>query len=287
MNRGVLAQYWEQNEESTVKCNLCPHFCKITNGHTGMCGVRTNVKGVLYAASYGRVTSIALDPIEKKPLKMFHSGSNILSIGSYGCNLRCQFCQNHQLSFDYNDIRTNFIGPEQLCEMAVRAKIDGNIGVAYTYNEPLIAFEYIKDSSKAIKRAGLKNVLVTNGYINEEPLKELLQYVDALNIDLKGNTEKSYKKINGTPKEVVRTIKIAAKNCHVEVTTVVIPNENDDEIEDIAKTIASIDPNIPYHIARFFPRYNYSDKSPTSSEVMYRAYDKAKPYLNNVYLGNM
>jgi len=287
MDRGIIAQYWEQIDENVVKCNLCPHFCKISEGHTGVCGVRKNVKGALYAASYGHITSIALDPIEKKPLRMFHSGSKILSIGSYGCNFRCQFCQNHQLSFNYEDIITKYITPEQLAEMAVNVKTDENIGVAYTYNEPLIAYEYVKDSSIAVKRAGLKNVLITNGYINEKPLKELVQYVDALNIDLKGNAEKTYKKVGGTAKEVARTIKIADKACHVEVTTLVIQDENDDEVEDIAKAIAGINPNIPYHISRFFPRYKYSDKSSTSLELMHRAYGNAKRYLNNVYLGNM
>jgi len=287
MDRVNVAQYWEHINDNVIKCNLCPLFCKITDGHTGMCGVRTNVKGTLFATSYGHITAIALDPIEKKPLTMFYPGSTILSVGSYGCNLKCQFCQNYRLSMEYKGIETKYISPEQLVEMAITAKRDGNIGIAHTYNEPLIAYEYIKDCSIAIKNAGLKNVLVTNGYINEEPLKELLPYVDAMNIDLKGSTQKTYDKVRGTLEDVLNVIKIASETCHVEVTTLVIPNENEDEVEDIAKIITSIDPSISYHISRFFPRYNYSDKLPTSSEVMYRVYEKAKPYLKNIYLRNM
>ena len=287
----VKAKYWSRSKESkeskTTICELCPHYCVIPAESKGKCGARTNIDGTLIASSYGKVTSIALDPIEKKPLYEFYSGSNIVSLGSYGCNLSCPFCQNYSISLDYKNAIIDYLSPEVVLEIAERSKPDKNIGVAYTYNEPLVGFEFILDCFKLIRKAGLKNVLVTNGYINTEPLKELLPYIDAMNIDNKGNTKRTYSMVGGTAEHVKRTIELSYAHCHIEVTTLVVPGENEDEIEEIAKWLASIDPKIPYHISRFFPRFKYSDRNPTPIEMMQKAKRDAERHLQKVYLGNM
>jgi len=282
-----VAEFWEKLDNNDIRCLLCPHFCQISENKTGRCGVRRNISGILIAESYGCVTSIALDPIEKKPLYMFKPGNMIVSVGSYGCNFRCQFCQNSGISIEYNNIKTEKFTPALLTEVAIMAIKDKNIGVAYTYNEPFIGFEFVKDCSLLTKEAGLANVLVTNGYINKEPLEKLLPAIDALNVDIKGYNKRTYNKVGGTLSPVLNTIEVASKVCHVEVTTLVIPNENEDEIEEIAKWLSSIDTNIPYHLSRFFPRYKYSGSEPTPPETMYKLYDIAKRYLKNVFLGNI
>ena len=287
MNSTRIAEYWEKTSNNSVKCGLCPHYCTINDGKTGRCGVRINQNGTLYAESYGCITSIALDPIEKKPLYMFHPGKKIVSVGSYGCNFKCPFCQNSAISMEYENIKIDHFTPELLAEVAVLAISDKNIGIAYTYNEPLIGYEFIKDTSIMIRKEGLLNVLVTNGYINKEPLESLLPYIDALNVDIKGNNNRTYNMVGGTIEPVMELIVTAGKSCHVEVTTLVIPNENEDDVEEIARSLSKIDPDIPYHLSRFFPRHKYITKNPTPTETMYKLYDKAKIYLNNVFLGNM
>jgi len=287
MNETRIAEFWDKTENNAIKCGLCPHYCTINDGHTGKCGARTNKDGTLYASSYGMVTSIALDPIEKKPLYMFHPGKKIASIGSYGCNFHCPFCQNHNISMEYKNLKLEIMTPELVRDVAVLAVQDGNIGIAYTYNEPFIGYEFIKDCSALIHDAGLMNVLVTNGYINKEPLERLLPMINALNVDVKGNNNRTYKMVGGTQDVVKHCIETAYKTCHVEVTTLVIPGENEDSVESIAEWISNIDPDIPYHLSRFYPRYKYINKDPTPPETMYRLYDIAKRYLNNVFLGNM
>ena len=282
-----VAEYWKSQDNNAVKCTLCPHFCVISDGKAGKCGVRRNDNGTLIASSYGFVTSIALDPIEKKPLYTFHPGKKIVSIGSYGCNFHCPHCQNYRISMEYGRLKPEYMTPELVTEVALLAAQDGNIGVAYTYNEPLIGYEFIFDSATLIRKAGLMNVLVTNGYINNAPLTKLLPYIDALNIDIKGNGKRTYEKVGGTLEPVKNTIKCASKDSHVEVTTLVVPDENDGEVEKIAKWLSEIDPNIPYHLSRFFPRYKFSGRASTPPEMMYKAYDIAKKYLKNVFLGNM
>lgn len=297
------AMYWtavcKQGESSTqTQCLLCPHNCLITEKKSGLCGVRENVGGKLVASGYGIVSSIALDPIEKKPLYMFHPGSNILSIGGFGCNFKCQFCQNHEISMPEQGGRPlvsqnasrgpgSELHPDDIARLAVQHVPDKNIGVAYTYNEPLINYEFLFDCAKLVRAAGLKNILVTNGYINKEPLEKLLPHIDAMNIDVKGFTEQFYNKLCGTLNEVKKTVVAARPFCHVEVTTLVIPGENEDDIEDIAKWLAAIDPNIPLHLSRFFPRYNYKNKDQTPQETVTRLRDKALKHLNNVFCGNM
>jgi len=282
-----VAEYWEKLDNNGVKCLLCPHLCSILEGWTGRCGVRSNREGTLYADSYGCVTSVALDPIEKKPLYQFYPGKKIVSLGSYGCNFRCQFCQNYNISIEYKTARFEKFTPELVAEVAVLAVQDGNIGVAYTYNEPLVGYEFVKDCAPLIRKEGLMNVLVTNGYIKSEPLLGLLPFIDAVNVDIKGNNERTYNRVGGTLMPVKEFIETAIKFCHVEVTTLVVPGENENEVEDIAKWLSELDKSTPYHLSRFFPRYKYSDDAPTPSEIMYRLYEIAGKYLDNVYLGNI
>ena len=272
---------------SNVKCNLCPHSCTIPEKGTGFCGVRENRSGEIVYAAYGKVSAVALDPIGKKPLKMFRPGSNILSIGGFGCNLRCPFCQNHSISIEYDMTNAETLTPEQVAALALKIVPDGNIGVAYTYNEPLIGYEFVYDCSKLVRDVGLCNVLVTNGYINREPPEALLPYIDAMNIDLKAFAEGFYQKLGGGLEAVKSSIALAHEHCHVEVTTLVIPGENEDDIEGIARWLASVNPEIPLHLSRFFPRYQYAGRTPAAIEKMYRLVDVAKKHLKNVFAGNI
>lgn len=270
-----------------VRCRLCPWECKIPENAVGVCGVRRNRGGKLYAESYGFVSSIALDPLKKKPLYHFHPNKNILSIGSYGCNFRCLFCQNYHISMEKPE--TERYSPEEIVNIAEHYVKNGdNIGIAYTYNEPLIGYEFVLDCAKLSRERGLLNVVVTNGCILERPFKNLLPYIDAMNIDLKGSQE-FYKKIGGDHDTVKNNIKLAASYCHVEVTTLVIPNENDscEEIEETAKFLAEINPDIPLHLSRFFPQYKYANKSPTPKETIIKLQSIANKYLRYVYTGNM
>ena len=284
------ARFYNQAENNTVVCLLCPHNCAIKEGKTGICGVRRNNNGRLYAAGYGSVSSIALDPIEKKPLYMFHPGKKVLSAGGFGCNLRCPFCQNFEISMEYTKRLENagYIPPEQIAALAKKYIPGGNIGMAYTYNEPLIGYEFVYDCAKLVHEAGLKNVLVTNGYIAREPLEKLLPHIDAMNIDLKAFTKGFYKKLGGSLEPVKETITSAHKSCHIEITALIIPGENDseDDIEAVAGWLASLDPEIPLHITRFFPRYKYAGRTPAPRETVCRLCGIAKKHLKNVFAGN-
>lgn len=275
---------------SKITCNICPHHCNIEENNIGLCRARSNINGQIVAINYGLVTSISLDAIEKKPLKRFYSGSKILSVGSFGCNLKCSFCQNYEISMSKkDDIRTQYITPENLINIANDLVKEGNIGIAYTYNEPLIGYEYVMDCAVLAKKSNLKNVVVTNGCFLEEPMKKLLPYIDALNIDLKGFTEEFYRKIGGDLETVKNFIKLASKYCHIEVTTLVIPDENDsiEEIQNISSFLSSIDKNMPLHISRFFPTYQMMDKSPTQVDDIYNLSKVARTYLTYVYEGNV
>ncbi len=273
-----------------IECEICFHACRLEEGQTGFCRARRNINNQIKLISYGKVTSVALDPIEKKPLRRFFPGKMILSLGSYGCNLNCPFCQNNRISMcDESSALTSPLSPEEALQMAIQYKSQGNIGIAFTYNEPLIAFEYVLDTAKLVRLAGMKNVLVTNGEINEQPLLRLLPYIDAMNIDLKGFTQSFYTKLQGDLESVKHTIMIAARSCHIEVTTLIIPGENDrdEEMEEEAKWLASINPEIPLHLSRFFPAYLWIDKPPTPIDTLNRLQKIALQHLKHVYLGNI
>ncbi len=272
-----------------VECGVCPHHCKIEEGHLGRCKARTNRSGEIVSENYGRLTAMALDPIEKKPLYHFCPGSKILSVGSYGCNLNCPFCQNCDISMaGGGELETQEITCDELVRKASVLRSRGNIGLAYTYNEPLIGYEFVRDCSRRAKEKGLKNVVVTNGYICEKPLRELLPCIDAFNIDLKGFTEEFYHRLGGDLATVKRTISLAAGQCHVEVTTLIIPGENDSE-EEMAKLsgwLAGVDRNIPLHISRFFPRWRMQDREATPVDTVYRLARIARERLKYVHEGN-
>ena len=275
---------------SRIVCGVCPHACALEEGQTGFCGARSNRGGKISADSYGRVTAVALDPVEKKPLRRFFPGSRILSVGSYGCNLRCPFCQNHEISMArLGEEETESISPQLLSDQALELKARGNIGLAFTYNEPLICPEYVLDCSRLNRRNGLKNVAVTNGYVTRETLQRLLPLLDAMNIDLKSFSPEFYRKIAGGLEEVKRTIALAAEACHVEVTTLIIPGENDtpEEMERLSGWLAEVDPEIPLHVTRFFPRYRMADRSPTPVASIDLLTGTARRNLRYVYEGNV
>ncbi len=269
-------------------CPICFHRCSLSEGQTGFCGARINVGGKVISENYGKITAAALDPVEKKPLNRFFPGSRIFSVGSYGCNLHCPFCQNSDISMQYTRVPTHVVSPEDLVRQAVTLKKDGNIGIAYTYNEPFISYEYVMDCAKLAHAHGLKNVMVTNGTVEEEPLLEILPWIDAFNIDLKAFTQTFYDTVQGNLEVVKRTIALAAKHSHVEVTTLIIPTENDSEqeMESLTAWLASVDPEIPYHISRFFPSFQAQDRPATPVKTIYHLADIARKRLKYVYTGN-
>lgn len=269
-------------------CTLCFHHCQLDEGQTGFCRARAGRGDKIVPLNYGRLTSLALDPIEKKPLRRFHPGSQILSVGSFGCNLRCPFCQNASIAQVGSEAPTRNVTPEELTNLARELVPRGNIGVAYTYNEPLVGYEYVRDCAERIRQAGLLNVLVSNGTIEEKPWRELLPLIDAANIDLKGFNDSWYRSLSGDLATVKRNIAIAAEHCHVEVTTLIIPDSNDSpaEMQAEAKWLAAINPDIPLHISRFFPRHHMTNRPPTPVDTIYHLADIAREHLQYVYTGN-
>lgn len=270
-------------------CKLCPHHCALEENEIGICRARSNKQGNITAINYGHITSMALDPIEKKPLRRYFPGSYILSVGSFGCNLLCPFCQNYEIStVGIEKANTRIISPQELVEEAVSLRSKGNIGIAYTYNEPLVGYEYVKDCARAARQMDLKNVLVTNGCFCEEPIKELLPYIDTLNIDLKAFTETFYRKLGGDLDTVKRVIVLAAQHSHVEVTTLIIPGENDseEEVRSLSSWLGSVRQDIPLHLTRFFPRYRMKEREPTDIAKLHALADIAREYLQYVYIGN-
>ena len=279
-------------------CDVCFRQCKLEEGQTGFCGARICREGQVVAGNYGKLTSVALDPIEKKPLKMFHPGSMILSLGSYGCNLRCPFCQNSSISwsqkaFEYKD-RADFYEPEEIVKSALELRARGNIGLAFTYNEPLVGYEFVRDTAKLAKESGLQNVLVTNGTATQKVLSEISPYIDAMNIDLKAFTDGFYRNFIGGDFQMVKDfITTAAKFCHVELTTLIIPGENDseEEMRQLSAWIAALEnqvgKKIPLHITRFFPAFKFTDKEPTPVDTILRLVQVAKENLDFVFPGNI
>jgi pyruvate formate lyase activating enzyme len=270
-------------------CKLCPHACALSEGQTGFCRARKCVGGKIISLNYGRITSLALDPIEKKPFAHYLPGSKVLSVGSFGCNLSCPFCQNYKISMaDEKSAVSATVKPEELASQALRLVHQGNIGLAYTYNEPFVGFEYVLDCCRLVKQRHMKNILVTNGYINLDPLMRILPYVDAMNIDLKCFSDEYYKKLGGDLETVKNTIRLSHGRCHVEITTLIIPGENDSETEmdDLAGWLAGIDKEIPLHLSRFFPQYKYTGRIATPVADIERLVDIAKKHLKYVYKGN-
>ncbi len=284
MNQDAL--YWEK-ENNRIRCQLCPHNCLIADGKRGICSARLNKGGKLVTENYGEITAMAVDPIEKKPLYHFKPGKRILSIGSFGCNFSCEFCQNYSIA--HYRVKSEYLPPEQLAASSLAP--NNNIGIAFTYNEPLIWFEYILDTAKIVKEIypQLCIVLVTNGYLETAPLEKLLPYVDAMNIDLKSIEQQYYRKIcGGDLQPVLRTIEMSQESCHVEITTLLVNglNDSEEEIEKIANYISSLNKNIPLHLTRYFPSYKMT-RSSTDINVMKRSAEIARRHLNYVYLGNL
>lgn len=277
------------NTEKSAECAVCMHHCRLTEGQLGRCRARKNEEGRIVCANYGKITGLMPDPIEKKPLRRFFPGSRILSVGSFGCNLSCPFCQNHEISMaGPEEFQPKEMTPENLAALAKSWEDHGNIGVAYTYNEPLVGYEFVRDTARLAHSQGLKNVLVTNGSAHLSILEELLPYIDAMNIDLKGFSSAYYRRLGGDLETVLAFIQRAAKDCHVELTTLIVPGENDseEEMEREAQWIASIDPKIPLHVTRFFPRYRMQDREATDVGRILRLKVIAGRQLAYVCTGN-
>lgn len=271
-------------------CDLCFHNCRLEEGQIGFCRARKHEKGKIVSFNANWITSIALDPIEKKPLLHFHPGSKILSMGSFGCNLACPFCQNYSIAtMSFHNKHAKHMRSEELVNLALDFIPQGNIGLAFTYNEPLIGYEFLLETLKLAKQNKLKTILVTNGTINERPLLELLPYIDAMNIDLKGFTQAFYSMLGGDLEQVKRTIELSHSRVHVELTTLLISHENDTEndIEKEAQWIASLNPEIPLHLSRFFPNHLWMDKQITPLDTLTKLERIAKQYLIHVHLGNV
>lgn len=282
------ARFFKRSDTGEVQCFLCPHHCRVQEGKTGICRVRKNIDGTLYALTYGKVTSLALDPVEKKPLYHFHPGRYILSIGSVGCNFRCPFCQNWHISQASPE---EYVLHEITKETLLRvARERDSLGISFTYNEPLVWWEFVYDVAVLFQAEGLKNVLVTNGYIEEEPLRELLPLIDAMNIDLKSMEETFYQRYcRAKLAPVLATIEAAWKaGVHVELTHLVVTGLNDtlEGIQKLVDWVAGLSPFIPLHISRYFPAYQLSNP-PTSVAFLEKAFQIAREKLSFVYLGNV
>ena len=281
-----------------MKCEVCYRHCNINEGGTGFCGVRTCKDGKVIPGNYGKITAVALDPIEKKPLKMFMSGSKILSIGSYGCNLRCPFCQNYDISWG-REIksfagRTQIISPKDIVLKAIDLKSRGNIGIAFTYNEPLLGYEFVRDTARLAKEKDLVTVLVTNGTASEQVYEEIAPYIDAMNIDIKSFSSDFYRNlINGDLAMTKDFIDRSVKSCHVELTNLIIPGENDseEEMRELSKWIHFLEiktgKKIPLHVTRFFPKFHMTDRDATNIDLIYRLADVARENLEFVFEGNV
>ena len=280
-----------------AECGVCFRHCKLREGQIGFCGGRIAKDGRTEAYNYGRITSLALDPIEKKPLNRFFPGSRILSVGSFGCNLRCPFCQNHEISWSEQAKRfaltAETLGPKELAAIAAETRSRGNIGIAFTYNEPLIGYEFVRDTAKLVQAEGMKTVMVTNGTAELAVWDELKPYIDAMNIDLKGFTDRYYEQVlGGDRRQVLAFIEEAVKTCHVELTTLIVPGENDgeEEMRALSQWVSRLtNPDgtgVPLHISRFFPRFHMQDRKATPVHTVYRLADVARESLAFVYTGN-
>ncbi len=285
------ASYYKPLGNGVVRCSLCPHYCLIGDGERGICYVRHNLSGYLYTELFEKVSSLGIDPIEKKPLYHFYPGSRILSIGSLGCNMKCSFCQNYRIS--QVGIETfsqlNTYTATEIVDIA--RKSTGNLGIAFTYNEPGMFYEYMLNIAELAKKEELKTVMVTNGYINHKPLEELLPVMDAFNVDLKAFTESFYSEITQSRLEPVKKSisRIATAGKHLEITNLVIPglNDNYSDFESMVQWIADNTGNrTPFHISRYFPGYKLRVEA-TPIKTLLDLYEIALRHLKFVYLGNV
>lgn len=280
------ARFWHRNVEGKVECELCPHHCKLAEGKTGLCKVRTCRGGELQADGYGLISSAGIDPIEKKPLYHFAPGTKIFSFGGWGCNLGCEFCQNWAISQNV-DITTGQTSPEQVVAKTLESR---SIGIAYTYNEPFIGVEFVEDCARLVRNRNLANVLVTNGYVEREPARDILPLIDALNIDIKSMDDNFYRRwCKGQLAPVLAFAEQAFDaGCHVEITNLLIPTLNDDKeaIKKLAEWMStSMSRQVPLHLSAYHPQYKMHINT-TPLELLERALDICRVHLDYVYLGN-
>lgn len=277
---------------SGLKCELCAHGCFLSKGQSGICGVNRNSGGRIECIVYGRPVAKNIDPVEKKPLKRFMSGTFTYSIGTLGCNFRCEWCQNYHISQAKSEKidLIPFVPPEMIVELALKS---GCQSISYTYNEPTVFYPYAKDIGMIAKEKGLKNIFVSNGYQSDTVLDEMLTWVDAINVDLKAFDAEKHKNFTGGDLDVVlKNLKIlAASKVHLEITTLIIPgiNDSDAELTQIASFIADeLGKNVPWHVSAFHPDYKMTDRNRTPSETVYRAVETGnKAGLEYVYAGNV
>ncbi len=279
-----------KHEDDKIRCELCPHRCLIKENNTGICRVRRHLHGELFALNYGACASVALDPIEKKPLYHFYPGWDILSLGTWGCNFKCSFCQNWELAFGNPANREDLMWRPGDVFNFLRRGYETSVGIAYTYNEPTVWYEFVHDTAVVVHEHGYKNVLVTNGFITEEALEHILPFVDALNIDVKGFNDEFYRKYcKGDLKAVMKTVeKCVAAGRHVEITCLIVPSLNDspDELKFLIKWLAGLNQDIPLHLSRYFPNFRVNLPA-TPVSTMEKARRWALENLNYVYLGNV
>lgn len=289
------ALFWHVLEGAIVQCDLCPHRCRIAPGKTGICNVRENRDGTLYSLNYFRVSSASVDPVEKKPLYHFFPGSSILSLGTFGCTLSCRCCQNYTIAkeFSKQDLESTHGRAAEILEVVTEhiraAPVAEMCGVAYTYSEPMVWYETVRELAPEVRALGRKNVLVTNGYINPEPFDDLLPFIDALNIDLKGFDDAFYRTYcGGTLAPVLETIKRAVRHAHVELTALVIPtlNDSDAHFTQLRDWVAGeAGQDVPVHLSRYFPTYKLT-LPPTPERTLLHGRDILKEKLSHVYVGN-
>lgn len=284
------ALFYSKLDNNKVRCELCPHNCIIDIGKTGNCKVRTNHNGMLISENYGKISGCHLDPIEKKPLYHFYPGKSILSLGSYGCNLHCNFCQNYEISqCEPGTAKGLELSPDSVVNDALRKQ--NNIGIAYTYNEPLIFYEFMRDVALLAKQYNLKNVMVSNGFFNPLPLEKMLVFIDAFSIDLKAFTDEFYKKQTKSGIQEVKEslVRIKTSGIHLEITNLIIPGLNDDSaiFKEMINWIKNeLGKDTILHLSRYFPRYK-STRPPTPKDKLEEFHELASKELDYVYIGNI
>lgn len=281
------AMYWHREDDGRIRCDLCPHGCRLGDGATGKCRVRQVRDGALQALGYGHLTSVCVDPVEKKPLYHFHPGRGILSVGGWGCNLACSFCQNWRISQRMGADGAP-VDPAKVVDMA---EDEGSFGIAYTYNEPLVGIEYVMECSRIARGRGIRNVLVTNGYVNRAPADEVLAVTDAVNLDIKSMDPSFYRSLcKGELDPVLEFARrAAAAKCHIEITCLLIPGHNTEagEVGNLASWIReNLGEAVPLHLSAYFPQYKM-ETPPTGAAVLEESCRCARESLLYVYAGNV